>query len=275
VTLVTETLLIYLGLAFYLIAALLSIRHFAAGRSTPALGRSIVLAGALLHAGAIILRARDGGPFPAQNLHEFALLAFTLTMLAVLAIDLAKNTPSLLYGAAPVAAIGIPLAGLLTRTGPEAGAPPPASVWTALHVIATTAGFACFLIAFVSDVMYLAAQRELKTKTERAVNSRLPPLETALRVHSGAVLTGFLLLTAGILLGYFYARAEPPTRGWRIDPKVILTTVTWLCYGIVLALAVLPRWRGRRSVIASMISFGSVLLTLCASLAWTQFHQYP
>jgi ABC-type uncharacterized transport system permease subunit len=272
--LISQAALMYGGVAAYLLASLLAIRHFSLGAAPRWAGRATVGAAVLLHAAAIAARAAEAAGFPAQNLQEFGLLTLTVMMAAVLALDLAKGMPSILYGTAPIAAIGIPLAGLVSRTAEASPVPPPApGVWTALHVVAVTAGYACFLIAFVSGVIYIAAQQQLRRKSERAMSSPLPSLETALRVNRGAVLAGFVLLTAGILLGYFYARSAPPAAGWRIDPKVIFSSVTWACYGSVLALALRPAWRGRRAVIASMISFMSVIFTMWATYL-SDFHGY-
>lgn len=272
--LASETLLLYTGLAMYLMASLLSIRYFASGRPATWGGRAFVGAGVLLHIAAMIIRGRATGYFPAQGLHEFGILTFTTMMLVALVIDLAKHMPSLLYGAAPVATIGIPLAGLIQRTTADGGAPA-MSVWTGMHVIATMAGYACFLIAFVSGAIYLEAQRELKSKSGRSIESRFPPLEASLRVNRGSVLIGFLLLTAGIVMGYLYARSAPPAvHVWQLDPKIIMTTITWLCYGIVLMLPWAPRYRGRPVVVASMLSFVIVILSVWVSLAWTEFHRY-
>jgi ABC-type uncharacterized transport system permease subunit len=264
---ILETALIFAGMGFYLFATLLSIRHFASGTGSPWAGRGTVLAGALFHAAALIVHGNTQGAFPAQNLHDFGLLLITTMMMVVLVIDLAKRVPSLLYGAAPVAFIGIAVAGVIHRTAGGGSIAAPMSIWTGLHVLTTTSGYACFLIAFIAGVIYMAVQRQLRAGT---VESPLPSLETALRVNRGSVWAGFLLLTAGIVLGYLYARSAPPSAGWRVDPKVILTTVTWACYGV----ALLPILRGRRAVVASMVSFLSVILTLWASVTWTDFHVF-
>lgn len=275
-SLTIETGLMYAGMVLYIVAALMSIRYFSTGNASLGVGRAIVLGAVACHLGALVVRGSREGVFPAQNLRDFGVLTLTLMTAVALTLDLAKRLPSLLYGVVPLAAIGIPLAGVIQRSsGAPAGETPGPSVWTGLHIIATTAGYACFLIAFVSGIIYVAAQRELRDKSGGSMSSRLPSLETALRVNFACVLIGFLLLTAGILLGYLYARGEFTDAAWRLDPKVIFTTATWLCYGVVLALTLRPRWRGRRAVIASMVSFVSVILTLWASLAWTQFHQYP
>lgn len=269
----TETLMLYAGMALYIVTTLLAVRHFASGASSTWAGRACVLGAVLAHAGAMLVRGGRTHGFPAQNLQEFAMLTLTVMMGAVLLLDIVKRLPALLYGAAPVAAIGIPLAGLISRTSSGPFPPPAVGPWTALHVIAVTAGYACFLIAFIAGIMFMAARRELRDRTEHSMISGLPPLETALRINRVAVLVGFLLLTAGILLGYFYARSAPPGEGWRVDPKVIFSTVTWACYGAVLILAVRPSWRGRRAVIASMVSFASVVFTMWASYL-SDFHRY-
>ena len=155
-SLTVETALMYAGMFLYIVAALLSIRYFSTGAASPGLGRAVVLGAVACHLGALIVRGSREGAFPAQNLRDFGVLTLTLMTAAALALDLLKRLPSLLYGVVPVAAIGIPLAGVIQRTSGIDGAGAPAlSVWSGLHIIATTAGYACFLIAFVSGVIYV------------------------------------------------------------------------------------------------------------------------
>ncbi|MBI2898652.1 MAG: cytochrome c biogenesis protein CcsA [Planctomycetes bacterium] len=90
-----------------------------------------------------------------------------------------------------------------------------------------------------------------------------------------SVLAGVLCLTAGVLVGYMYARTvETASNAWRTDPKVILTTVTWLAYLLVALSSFLPAFRGRRAAQASVACFAFVILAFWATAFSSRFHGF-
>ena len=78
----------------------------------------------------------------------------------------------------------------------------------------------------------------------------------------------------GILVGYAQARHVYNRQFDRLDPKIILSTLTFALYAVVLALARRPGFRGRRTALASVAGFFLVMVTFWASIFWSGFHQF-
>lgn len=258
-----ENILLISGLAFYALAAVVGAR--------PALSRGAAAGGIVAH---VALLAHWGAQrlyVPGTNLYEAFVLLTTVLMGLCLLVDVARRMPILTRITAPVALTFLIVA---TVAGPRSTPHPtldPRAFPAGVHVMLTLGSYALFMVAFVAGGLYIAAQRSLKG---HEIASNLPPLETALKLNRAAVAIGFLLLTAGIVTGYLYARARMPGPEWRLDAKVLLATATWTAYGIVLLMAVVPRLRGRREVVASMASIVLVMLTLLATLGWSGFHRF-
>ena len=129
-----------------------------------------------------------------------------------------------------------------------------------LHMVCSLLSYVAFLIAFVSGLLFLIQERQLKRKRMGVLFHRLPSLETLERVNFLAVGVGFALLTIGVGFGFVGARLVLG-RWWRGDPKEYLTLALWLSY---LGLWVV-RWRatlrGRRVALLSVLGFSLVLFT--------------
>lgn len=259
-----DTALLIAGLAAYALTSLAGVR--------PALSRGAAAAGIVLHASMLTHWGVSRLYVPGTNLYEAFILLTTGLMGLTLLIDVARRMPILTRLMAPVALAFIVVA---TVAGPrgeaETGRLDPRAFSAGIHVLMTLASYALFMVAFVTGALYIAAQRALKG---HEMSENLPPLETALRLNRAAVALGFALLTAGILIGYLEARSRMPGPEWRLDAKILLATATWAAYGVVLLMAVVPRLRGRREVVASMASIVLVMLTLVATLGWSGFHRF-
>ena len=259
-----DTVLLVAGLSAYAVASI------AGSRTT--LSRAAAAAGIVIHASMIAHCGVLGLYVPATNLYDAFILLTTGLMALTLTIDVACRLPILTRLMAPVALAFIVVATVAgPHVGPAAAKLDPRAFPAGLHVIVTLASYALFMIAFVTGALYIAAQRALKG---HEMSSTLPPLETVLKLNRVAVATGFALLTAGIVIGYLPARSRMPGPEWRLDAKILLATATWAAYGVVLLMAVVPRLRGRREVVASMASIVLVMLTLMATLGWSGFHRF-
>lgn len=265
-----ESLLLHSGLILY--SASVAVLFAAVGRASPRLltpGRAAAAAAAACHGLLLALR----GHFPAATLFEFALLLSAGLMATGLALDLVRRMPIFTVGCAPTALAFAIVAALV---GAPAG-PRPEKVLTATavaHVLVMLAAFGAFALAFVGGLLYLFEQRKLKARPGAPLLGFLPPLEALYRLMRACVGIGVGLLTAGVLVGYLYARRVETLAGWRTDPKVLLTTATWLAYLLVGIGSLVPPLRGRRTALASVVSFALVILAFWASAFWSPFHNF-
>lgn len=244
-------------------------RFIAATRAAAALGTGL-FAALLATVGARESRFPVSGTFEA-----FVFLAAATSATAIV-LDLWRGMPVFLVATLPLALLTALLALALTLTPPS---PPDAaslsSLRIALHAAGALASYAAFAIAFASGVVYLVSQRMLKRHGSPPALGLMPPLETTARINVRAIAAGVVLLTIGLLVGYFYARElYPGQRVWRLDPKVFLTTSTVAVYAAILGLSRRPRFKGRRTALASVGGFALVLATFWANVFWSRFHSF-
>jgi ABC-type uncharacterized transport system permease subunit len=149
------------------------------------------------------------------------------------------------------------------------------NIWTSLHVFTALGSYGAFAIAFISSILYLIAQRQLKDHTSASFLGIMPPLETVARITRRSIAAGVALLAGGLIVGYLQARNVYGIHSWwRDDPKIILTTITLAAYVAILLLSGRPTFKGRRTAVASVLSFFLVMATFWASVFWSGFHRF-
>ncbi|MGH9415947.1 MAG: cytochrome C assembly family protein [Terriglobales bacterium] len=128
--------------------------------------------------------------------------------------------------------------------------------WIYVHIAFIFIGYAGLVVAMASGVLYLFAERGLKSKHHPiSPGSALPSLETLDRVGYRSLLVGFPLLTAGLVIGAYWADAL--FGGIRMsDPTVLLALLAWAIYLVLLFARWSAGWRGRRSAYLTLICFG-------------------
>jgi ABC-type uncharacterized transport system permease subunit len=182
--------------------------------------------------------------------------------------------PLLSLSAAPLAFL-LSLTASILKPG-YTSSPAPLSAWVDLHILVSLAAFAAFAVGFIAGLVYLIETRQLKEGLPPRLMGVFSSLEGVGRLNLHALQAGFLLLTTGLITGYLYARGHLGTgAGWRWDPKVVLTSLTWVMYGAILFLhAIAPAFRGRRAARASLLGFLFVLSTIWATVFWSDFHRF-
>jgi len=199
--------------------------------------------------------------------HKFDTLVLLASLVAVVGLYVAVwwrwelSTAAFAPLAALMQAAGLTeTADLVIESGPQ-----PTGTAFVVHVLAFVLAAVCFAAACVAGVAYLALHRRLR-RAESAMNmGRWPSLESLESLNSRAVTLGFPLLTIGLWLGMVQVWHEPDVFAWLSDAKVVSAFVIWLIYAAMLHLQHLPRFRGTRSALMSVLSFGGLLLTLLIS----------
>ncbi len=147
------------------------------------------------------------------------------------------------------------------------------------HVSTALLGYVAFSVAAVYGAMYCLLFRELKKHRVGLLFRRLPNLETLSRLNMGAVLLGWVFLTLAIGMGALWAGRLsasgllPPDVF--LDPKVILTGLLWLLYGLVLGGRFWLRWPHRQLARLTLVAFAlMVASSLAVNLLLPSFHQF-
>jgi ABC-type uncharacterized transport system permease subunit len=181
----------------------------------------------------------------------------------------------------PALSLAASLTGVASLAGALALAPSPGSArtdlfanhWIGLHVACMLVAYAAFVLGALAGALYLFAATSLKRKRRLDLVESLPSLETLDLLERRSVLTGFILLTVGLVVGYLVRRDETArATEWRMDPKVVWTGVTWVAYLVVIAARRLPRLRGRRGAWLAVLGLFFVLFTYFG--VRTGFHVY-
>lgn len=211
------------------------------------------------------------GQVPLASAAEF-LVAMAIIVSAVsLALDLARGMRILTLAAAAACFLNIAAAlPLLSRIPANSLV----SFWSRVHVIVFLGSFAVLEISFVSSVTHLLLQKYLKRKASLGVFEVAPSLETVRAVNVSSLAFGFLLFTAGLITAYFYARSAPPSAEWRTDPKIWVTTFTWVVYLVAVLFGAWSAFRGRAFAAFNIVAFLSILLTFLVTFLAPGFHRF-
>ena len=141
-----------------------------------------------------------------------------------------------------------------------------------LHILAILFAFGLLVLAFGCAALYLTQHRMLKRKRlAGSLFGKLPPLASLDHLAFALVAFAFPLLTVGLAAGVVEALAGGFGGRWGADPMVLTSVVTWLVYGVYLALHVLAQWRGPR---ANYLLLGGLLAALVTYFVPTTAHRF-
>ena len=157
----------------------------------------------------------------------------------------------------PLALVSLVSAAALPETAPTL-TPVFRTLW--VHVTLSMLGTVGFAIAFVAGVMYLIQDGLLKSKRFNVLYSKLPALDFLDRLNQQSIVTGFPLLTLGIITGALYAEVSLGSYlSW--NPEQTWALVTWVFYFVVLTGRLTVGWRAKRAAYLTIIGFAGVILT--------------
>ncbi len=143
-----------------------------------------------------------------------------------------------------------------------------------LHIVCMLLSYVAFLAAFVSGVLFLIQEYQLKHKRMGQLFHQLPSLDGLDRFNFLAISSGFALLSVGTLLGFIGTQLRIG-EWWIGDSKEILTLGLWVWYLILWMVRLRSTLRGRRVALLSVLGFGFVLFTAVgASFLLSSVHPY-
>jgi cytochrome c-type biogenesis protein CcsB len=264
-------------LAAYVVAAIHSILAFVNKRRTlERITLGSLAFGFVLHTVSMITDWTEEGRYPLFGLREtLSFLAWTLV--ATYGLVLYR------YRTLALGSFTLPLVAVLTfiasvtRDTSNAASDTVTDVGAAwlfpLHTTLLIFAYAAFFVVFISSVMYLLQERELKLKTFSAIFHRLPSLTTINNIATSAVGIGWTLLTLGILTGMIWSSSRDK-RLWHNDPKEIFAVLTWLLYLALVLYRATAGWRGRRAAWMGVAGFALVLCTFFGARLLGGYHVF-
>jgi cytochrome c-type biogenesis protein CcsB len=248
------------GVLLATVAGVLYVRDLTAAARPP--GRAperLVLAAVICLSGALAARGYELSTVPLVNSAEA--LLFYAWLLLVVFLFLVRREAHRTLGAflVPLAAGLGALAAALT--------PPPAPVtglfhnaYFALHTVSLFLGYSALSVAFCAGVMYLLLFDEIAHKKVGRMFARLPSLDDLDRLGHHTVLLGFVLLTAGIVVGMVWAKTEWGVL-WVWEAKSVWTLLSWAVYLGYLLTRNLAGWQGPRAAWLATLGFALAAAT--------------
>jgi len=132
--------------------------------------------------------------------------------------------------------------------------------WFYCHILLVFTGDAALGLACGAGILYLLQEKGIKAKSPGFFFKRLPSLDFLDMVSHACIVTGFFLLTFGLITGFVYAKAIWG-RFWSWDFKEVFSLGAWLVYAVLLHLRLYSGWRGRKSAIMTIIGFAVIIFT--------------
>ncbi|MGV3774578.1 MAG: cytochrome C assembly family protein [Verrucomicrobiales bacterium] len=220
----------------------------------------LVLAASFIpHSVAMIMRGFSLARCPVNNLYEAMTFIMWTIVGSYLIIGIWRRLRFLGAFASPfLLAMGIfALMPALDVHGPK---PEFKNGMASLHASLILLSYGAFGLSFVASIMFLSQEHDLKFHKLRAVISLLPPIERLEKVINRLLVTGFLLLTAGLLMAPFLMFKAYGVY-FRPDPKILWSVFVWALYGALLAMRWFFSHGGRKFAWGAIGGFSFVLLT--------------
>jgi cytochrome c-type biogenesis protein CcsB len=233
------------------------------------LGVSLTVFGAMLHFGALVLRALATSRAPWGNMYEFGA---TLCLVAVVTwLVVLRKYPTVrhlgVWVLCPVIVLMF-LGGVVLYTTAAPVQPALQSYWLVIHVFAIALGSGMVLVPGVVSVLYL-----LKVK-KPAWATRLPAADVLDQVAYRTTVFAFPIYTAGVIFGAIWAE-QSWGRFWGWDPKETVAFVAWVIYAAYLHSRATAGWRGGRAAVINIVGFAAMIFNLFfINLVTAGLHSY-
>lgn len=223
------------------------------------IGFKIAFIGLFLHTLALIIRTFESGHAPFSNMYESLSFLSWASILAYVIVEVKYKIQSagfylLLVVITLMALASSPL--MPKETSPLV--PALQSYWLWLHVSVTLIGEAFFAVAFITSILYLAA--DSREKGEQKQKPRLSA-EKLDAISYKCIAIGFPLFTlGGLIFGMIWAY-NAWGRYWSFDPKETWSLITWFVFALYLHTRIVMGWKGRRLAYTAIVGFLAAIFT--------------
>jgi cytochrome c-type biogenesis protein CcsB len=219
---------------------------------------ALVVLGAGLHAGSIVLRGLAAARWPLGNMYEFIsaiCLAGVVTWLVVLRRSVVAR-PVGLFVLLPVLVLMF-LGGTSLYTPAAPVMPALQSYWLVIHVTTISISTGLLIVPGVASILYLL-RRSGKVP---ALAERLPAADVLDRLAYRLTIIGFPLFTFAVIAGAIWAEAAWG-RFWGWDPKETVAFIAWVVYAAYLHARATAGWRTGRAAWINVAGFAMMIFNL-------------
>ena len=231
----------------------------------------LLLAAAALHTTAMFKRGMRFDQCPVNNLYEATTFIMWTIVVAYLVIGIFHRLRFVGAFASHVLFFMGVFALMPALDPPHAAQPDFSNGLVSLHAALVLLAIGAFGLSAVAALMFLTEEHDLKFHKLRAILSLLPPIQRLERVMSGLLVTGIVLLTAGLSFSPWLLK-EKYGVWFKSDPLLDYSIFIWAFY-IALLVA---RWKfgqgGRRFAWSAVGSFVFLMLTFWGFLLLSPVH---
>ena len=234
----------------------------------------LLLAGFGLNVLAMVERGLSFSRCPVTNLYEAVVFISWAILLVYLLLGTWSRLRFLGAFASPVL-FGMGVFGLMPALDNPNSAlrPELANGWSSLHAALILLAYGAFGLSSIAGLMYLTQEHNLKFHKLQAVLSLLPPIERLERTVGRLLLAGFILFTAGLMVGALWVKKPEGVRFYQ-DAKVIWSAFLWLVYTGLLIMRWYFRQGGRRFAWGAVGTFAFVILTFWGTNLLSVIHRH-
>jgi ABC-type uncharacterized transport system permease subunit len=215
---------------------------------------AVMLAGFILQMGFLRLRSAAVGRCPLTNIFEVLIFLSWSVVLLYFVVGASYRLSLLGMFTAPLVFLIQTVAQLLPSASLAPVYKKSAGFWPELHAAISLVAYGAFALACVAGVMFIVQERHLKRHTLNSFFQNLPPIANLAVAVQRLMLAGFVLLTAGLVAGFFAGHAAVAT--------IALAVGVWLPYGVLLLLRTTHRISSRRIAWLAVAAFALALTTL-------------
>src|SRR4051812_850487 len=223
-------------------------------------GRALLLLGVVVHVGAFAASMGVAGAGLGVSEWKggqlFSLLA-AVTVAGYLVLDFKYDLPVAGAFVAPFTVAGVGPAHLVHSHSPALAPQITHSLVLFLHVGAAALGTAMLALAFGLAILYLASERQVKSKRPGRLFARLPSLDLLDRAGYRLAVWGFVFLSLAIATGSLVSR-ESTGKVLPFEPKQGFAILAWALFASLIQARLVAGWRGRR--VALLVITGFVLI---------------
>ncbi len=226
------------------------VRHITGSARAGSISRAMLVAGALVHTGALVERIYSTGHAPMAAMYEtLVFFSWCTVVVSLLVVFRYKERVTELI-TVPVAFAAI----IFALYNEKAGGPLTLILdtrWFELHVTASFAAYALFTLAFSAALFYLAGSYSgMEDSGQRKFQD----------IAAKSVMWGFFFFSASMFSGAVWGYLAWGTY-WMWEPKIIWSFIVWFYYAGAMHAYYVKEWKGRGLAVATVIGFFVVLFT--------------
>ncbi|MDP4173377.1 MAG: cytochrome c biogenesis protein CcsA [Bacteroidota bacterium] len=143
-----------------------------------------------------------------------------------------------------------------------------------LHVISALLGYSGITISAVYGILFWILYKEIKLNRFGLIFDRLPSLDVLEQLSFYSVVIGFVLFSVAITIGVVWLPSAFPNFNY-FDPKLTVTAVIWLIYGLGILSKIVGRWHGKKVIVFSIAGFCLAIFSmLLTNFLAKSFHSF-